>query len=66
MSHGHSKADERIGFIESERIISILDDTTEKLGFLDRCDFVIFFPSTYLNLYNYLTIYILLNHFYVA
>jgi hypothetical protein len=27
---------EKLGIIESERIISILEDTTEKLSFLDR------------------------------
>jgi hypothetical protein len=27
---------EKLGFIESERIVAILEDTTEKLGFLDR------------------------------
>jgi hypothetical protein len=27
---------EKLGIIESERIIAILEDTTEKLSFLDR------------------------------
>lgn len=27
---------ERLGYIEAERIIAILEDTTEKIGFLDR------------------------------
>eukprot|EP01038_Epipyxis_sp_PR26KG_P016224 gene16224-22079_t len=35
MSHSHHRTDEKVGFIEAERIISILEDTTEKLSFLD-------------------------------
>lgn len=27
---------ERLGVVEAERIIAILEDSTEKLGFLDR------------------------------
>lgn len=29
---------EKLGYIEAERIIAILEDTTEKIGFLDRFD----------------------------
>ena len=36
MAHNHHKHDEKLGLIEAERINSILEDTTEKLGFLDR------------------------------
>jgi hypothetical protein len=27
---------EKLGVVEAERIIAVLEDTTEKLGFLDR------------------------------
>jgi hypothetical protein len=33
MAHGQN---DRLGIVEAERIIAILEDTTEKLGFLDR------------------------------
>jgi len=33
--HGRGEND-RLGFIEAERINAILEDTTEKLSFLDR------------------------------
>jgi hypothetical protein len=33
--HGHGKESERLGFLEGERINAILEDTTEKLSFLD-------------------------------
>lgn len=38
MSH---KQDEKLGFIEAERINAILEDTTEKLGFLDRFSYIL-------------------------
>lgn len=36
--HAAKGESDRLGFIEAERINSILEDTTEKLAFLDRCD----------------------------
>jgi hypothetical protein len=37
MATGHgSKESDKLGFIEAERINAILEDTTEKLSFLDR------------------------------
>jgi hypothetical protein len=34
--HGTKGEADRLGFIEAERINAILEDTTEKLAFLDR------------------------------
>jgi hypothetical protein len=36
--HGTKSDGDRLGFIEAERINAVLEDTTEKLAFLDRLD----------------------------
>jgi hypothetical protein len=36
--HGTKGEGDRLGFIEAERINAVLEDTTEKLAFLDRLD----------------------------